>query len=77
MYRNIHLASTFIIIILMKPAQDKEQQSILNTFDFSYIEEQDPGIVGGYHIIYDREVPFEIRSPEANISILAHRIHRT
>jgi hypothetical protein len=28
----------------MKPAEDKDNASILNTFDFGYIEEQDPSL---------------------------------
>ena len=28
----------------MKPTDEKENTSILNTFDFGYIEEQDPSL---------------------------------
>lgn len=34
----------------------------LSVFDFSAIDEMDPSIGDGYHIAYDREVPFEIRN---------------
>ena len=30
--------------------------------DFSALEELDPSIADGYHIIYDREVPVEVRT---------------
>lgn len=33
----------------------------LNTFDFNSISEMDPSIADGYRVIYDREVPFELR----------------
>ncbi|OMJ79380.1 hypothetical protein SteCoe_20627 [Stentor coeruleus] len=35
--------------------------SILNSFDFSAIEEMDPSLGEGHHVSYDREVPFELR----------------
>ncbi|GMH89883.1 hypothetical protein TrVE_jg6418 [Triparma verrucosa] len=38
----------------------------LNTFDFASIEELDPSIADGYRVIYDREVPFELRLYEQN-----------
>ena len=40
-------------------------ESLLQTFDFSGIEELDPSIADGYRVIYDREVPFELRVQEA------------
>merc|ERR1719183_3367992 len=33
--------------------------------DFSGIEEMDPSIADGSHVIYDREVPFELRVQES------------
>eukprot|EP00735_Rhodelphis_limneticus_P006346 TRINITY_DN18742_c0_g1::TRINITY_DN18742_c0_g1_i1::g.15231::m.15231 TRINITY_DN18742_c0_g1::TRINITY_DN18742_c0_g1_i1::g.15231 ORF type:complete len:254 (-),score=18.89,McrBC/PF10117.4/0.012,MCM_N/PF14551.1/0.73 TRINITY_DN18742_c0_g1_i1:528-1289(-) len=36
--------------------------SVLNTFDFSHIDELDPAIADGHRVIYDREVPFEMRN---------------
>jgi len=34
----------------------------VNIFDFAAIEEMDPSLGDGHHIIYDREVPFEVRT---------------
>ena len=38
-----------------------QEDSILNSFDFSAIEEMDPSLSEGHHVTYDREVPFELR----------------
>lgn len=38
-----------------------QQQSILNAFDFSAIDEMDPSLTEGHSILYDREAPFELR----------------
>eukprot|EP00742_Colponemidia_sp_Colp-10_P001089 GILJ01001179.1.p1 GENE.GILJ01001179.1~~GILJ01001179.1.p1 ORF type:complete len:237 (+),score=40.93 GILJ01001179.1:89-799(+) len=35
--------------------------SILGTFDFTAIEELDPSLADGHRVVYDREVPFELR----------------
>ncbi|CAM9161519.1 unnamed protein product [Pylaiella littoralis] len=37
----------------------------LNACDFGSIEEMDPSIADGFRIIYDREVPFELRVQES------------
>jgi len=40
-------------------------QGMLNTddsYDFSQIEDMDPSLTNGYRLLYDREVPLEIRS---------------
>eukprot|EP00802_Teleaulax_amphioxeia_P017944 Tamp_18117.p1 GENE.Tamp_18117~~Tamp_18117.p1 ORF type:complete len:237 (-),score=75.62 Tamp_18117:636-1283(-) len=34
----------------------------MNSFDFSLVEEQDPSVAEGHRVLYDREVPFEIRN---------------
>ena len=34
---------------------------LLSAFDFSAIEDMDPSVADGYRVIYDREVPFELR----------------
>lgn len=62
--------------MLPKGAEEKENISILNSFDFAAIEEMDPSLSkkqninkqlgDGYKIIYDREVPFELRISDAN-----------
>ena len=36
-------------------------EGVLSQFDFSAIEEMDPSLSGGHRVIYDREVPFELR----------------
>jgi hypothetical protein len=38
-----------------------QNDSMMNSFDFSAIEEMDPSLSEGHHISYDREVPFELR----------------
>ena len=35
-------------------------------FDFSAIEELDPSVADGYRIIYDREVPVEVRTESSS-----------
>lgn len=35
--------------------------NILNTFDFSSINAFDPSLADGYKVIYENELPFEIR----------------
>ena len=37
------------------------QQSVLNAFDFSAIEEMDPSLAEGHTVVFDREAPFELR----------------
>lgn len=43
-----------------------KEESILNNFDFSEIEEKDPSLAEGHHLLYDREVPFELRLEDSN-----------
>lgn len=43
-----------------------DQQSILNAFDFSAIDEMDPSLGEGHTLVYDREAPFELRIQDAN-----------
>ena len=38
-----------------------DEASLLNSFDFSAIEEMDPSLADGHRVLYDREVPFELR----------------
>jgi hypothetical protein len=44
---------------------ERVEQSIMNSFDFSAIEEMDPSLADGHRIVYDREVPFELRIQDA------------
>lgn len=41
--------------------EDRGEPNLLNSFDFSAIEEMDPSLSDGHRVIYDREVPFELR----------------
>mmetsp|Transcript_24105 Transcript_24105/g.44073 ORF Transcript_24105/g.44073 Transcript_24105/m.44073 type:complete len:236 (-) Transcript_24105:88-795(-) len=43
------------------PDQVGNAADIMQTLDFTSIEEMDPSIEDGHRIIYDREVPFELR----------------
>lgn len=38
----------------------------IQNIDFSSIEEMDPSLADGYHTVYDREVPLEIRNQQGN-----------
>lgn len=42
----------------------KEENNVFGNFDFSSIEEQDPSLGEGHRLVYDREVPFELRLEE-------------
>lgn len=44
----------------------KNEETVLNNFDFSEIEEKDPSLSEGHHLLYDREVPFELRLEDSN-----------
>ena len=44
----------------------KNEETVLNNFDFSEIEEKDPSLAEGHHLLYDREVPFELRLEDSN-----------
>ena len=39
---------------------------ILGKIDFSEIEEKDPSLIEGHRLLYDREVPFELRLEDQN-----------
>ena len=41
--------------------RDKEKRQGFTNIDFSDIEEKDPSLSEGHLLIYDREVPFELR----------------
>ena len=40
-------------------------QSLISTFDMGAVDEMDPSLAEGHRIIYDREVPFELRIQES------------
>mmetsp|Transcript_55458 Transcript_55458/g.159473 ORF Transcript_55458/g.159473 Transcript_55458/m.159473 type:complete len:247 (-) Transcript_55458:74-814(-) len=41
--------------------------TFLDAFDFTAIEEMDPSLAEGHRVVYDREVPFELRVQDADI----------
>merc|ERR1719162_2599693 len=43
----------------------QSQASFLEAFDFTAIEEMDPSLAEGHRVVYDREVPFELRVQDA------------
>jgi len=46
--------------------QTADSNDILANFDFTEIDEKDPSLGEGHKMIYDREVPFELKSEENN-----------
>lgn len=42
-------------------ARSVSGQSLLDSFDFTAIEEMDPSLAEGHRVVYDRECPFELR----------------
>jgi hypothetical protein len=49
----------------LKKFKMEANPSIMSGFDMAAIEEMDPSLSEGHRIIYDREVPFELRIQEA------------
>jgi len=41
-----------------------DNMSMLNSFDLGALEEMDPSLNGGYRVVYDKEVPIELRLVE-------------
>lgn len=41
--------------------RDEEETQGIANIDFSEIEEKDPSLSEGHRLLYDREVPFELR----------------
>ena len=50
----------------MKSQKEQNSNDILANFDFSEIEEKDPSLSEGHKLLYDREVPFELRLEDSN-----------
>ena len=46
--------------------QSTDNNDIIASFDFREIEEKDPSLSEGHKILYDREVPFELRLEDNN-----------
>ena len=40
---------------------DKKDDDILQNLDYTHIEENDPSLGDGHVLVFDREVPFELR----------------
>jgi len=45
----------------------RSSASFLDAFDFTAIEDTDPSLAEGHRVVYDREVPFELRVQDAEI----------
>ena len=45
---------------------ENQNSDIIANFDFSEIEEKDPSLSEGHKLLYDREVPFELRLEDSN-----------
>ena len=45
---------------------NSENNDVIANFDFSEIEEKDPSLSEGHKMLYDREVPFELRLEDNN-----------
>jgi hypothetical protein len=43
----------------------RDDDAALGVFDFSTIDEMDPSLIGGHRVVYEREVPFELRVQQA------------
>ena len=43
----------------------EQDPSLMSTFEMGAVDEMDPSLAEGHRIIYDREVPFELRIQEA------------
>ena len=46
--------------------QNSNTNDVLANFDFTEIEEKDPSLSEGHRLLYDREVPFELRLEDQN-----------
>ena len=46
--------------------QPTDTNDILANFDFTDIEEKDPSLSEGHKMLYDREIPFELRLEDSN-----------
>jgi hypothetical protein len=56
---------------MKNPYKDEENKNYENSaaignFDFSAIEELDPSLSEGHKLVYDKEVPFELRLDDTN-----------
>ena len=47
-------------------SQTTDTNDVLANFDFTEIEEKDPSLSEGHKLLYDREVPFELRLEDNN-----------
>jgi hypothetical protein len=46
--------------------ENKNESNLMGNFDFSAIEELDPSLGEGHRLVYDKEVPFELRLEDTN-----------
>jgi hypothetical protein len=45
---------------------DKKDENMVYNLDYTQIEENDPSLTEGHRIVFDREVPFELRLEDNN-----------
>mmetsp|Transcript_6620 Transcript_6620/g.16906 ORF Transcript_6620/g.16906 Transcript_6620/m.16906 type:complete len:246 (+) Transcript_6620:198-935(+) len=47
-------------------SRDAVDSSLAQSLDFATLDELDPSLADGFHVYYEREVPFELRSSEGS-----------
>ena len=65
-YRYIHTYTHTNMSALAKRESKDKAENLMNSMDFRTIEQMDPSVSDGFAVIYDREVPFELRLQESN-----------
>ena len=50
----------------MKSQEDKKEGDLIYNLDYTQIEENDPSLAEGHRLVFDREVPFELRLEDNN-----------
>lgn len=50
----------------MKNTADEKKDEIGYNLDYTQIEENDPSLAEGHRLVFDREVPFELRLEDNN-----------
>lgn len=50
----------------MKLPDDKKDGDLIYNLDYTQIEENDPSLAEGHRLVFDREVPFELRLEDNN-----------
>lgn len=50
----------------MKSQDEKKDGDLIYNLDYTQIEENDPSLAEGHRLVFDREVPFELRLEDNN-----------